>query len=411
MNSSRSFVTGASLRPREFILPWSGRGINYTERDIAAVVAVMREADPLTQGIYLEQFQNIFSDYHDDGGYAFAVSSCAAALELAADLIKVEQGDEIIIPAHTYVASAIPFARRGAKIIWADIDPDFRVVTAETLERCVTSRTKAIVVVHLYGMNAPMDEIMDLAAKRDFIVIEDCAQSLGASYKEKKSGTHGHIACYSFHAQKNITTLGEGGMITFKSSEYANLLPGLRHNGHHPFPVSRECYWIPAMVNVDFDIEGVWPHNFSLGEAQCALGISLMSRLDEVNERRRRNARWLIDNLSDYTELEFQKIPNGSTHSYHLLSARYNGVETGKNRNDLIKLLAFQFKVQAVVQYYPLYRYPLFVKAGLTEARCPHTDLFFDNMVSFPFYEWYSEKQLEYLLSSIKGAVEMLRCT
>jgi len=410
MNSSRSFVTGASLRPQEFILPWSGRGINYTEQDIAAVVAVMREADPLTQGIYLERFQNIFSGYHD-GVYAFAVSSGSAALELAAALIKIEQGDEIVIPAHTYVASAIPFARRGAKIIWADIDPDFRVVTAESIERCVTSRTKAVVVVHLYGLNAPMDEIMDLAEKRDFIVIEDCAQSLGASYKGKKSGAHGHIACYSFHAQKNITTLGEGGMITFKSSEYSDILPGLRHNGHHPFPISRECYWIPAMVNVDFDIEGVWPYNFSIGEAQCALGISLMSRLDEVNERRRRNARWLIDNLSDCKELEFQKIPHGSTHTYHLLSAKYNGTATAKNRDDLIKLLAFQFRVQAVVQYYPLYRYPLFVKAGLAEAKCPHTDFFFDNMLSFPFYEWYSEKKMEYLFSSIRKAIEILRRT
>ena len=134
MNRSRSFVTGASPGAGEFILPWSGRGVDYTtEEDIASVVEVMRHADPLTQGKYLVNFEKVFSDYHG-GMPAFATSSCAAALELAAMLIQIEPGDEVIIPAHTYVASAIPFARRGAKLVWADIDPDTRVITAEEAE-------------------------------------------------------------------------------------------------------------------------------------------------------------------------------------------------------------------------------------------------------------------------------------
>lgn len=409
VKESRSFVTGASPNATQFILPWSGRSITYTDQEIAAVVNVMKHADPQTQGLYQEQFESIFSEYHGDNLYAFSTSSCAAALELAALTLQLQPGDEVVIPAHTYVASAIPFARYGAEIVWADIDSDFRVVTAEMLERCITPRTKAFVMVHLYGVNAPMDDIMALSEKHDFVVIEDCAQSLGASYNGKKSGTHGHIACYSFHAQKNITTLGEGGMIATDSPDLAKIIPGLRHNGHHPFAEDREFYWIPAMNNVDCDINGVWPFNFSIGEAQCALGSLLMLRLDELNARRYRNARWIIDSLSDFTELEFQKIPEGSTHVYHLLCARYNGARTRSTRDDLIKILAFTYGIQAVVQYYPLYRYPLFIKAGMADADCPNTDIFFDNMLSLPFYEWYSEKELTYLVSSVKKALLLLR--
>lgn len=406
MNEPRSFDT--DTMKDKFILSWSGRAVNYTDEDIAVVIRAMKDADPLTQGRYQAKFEKVFSDYHE-GIPAFATSSCAAALELAADLIEIRPGDEVIIPAHTYVATAIPFARRGARLVWADIDPDTRVITGETVAARITSRTKAVVPVHLYGLCAPMDGIMSLAEKHGFWVIEDCAQALGASYRGKKCGTFGHLSCYSFHAQKNITTLGEGGMIMARSPEHVKKIPGLRHNGHREYPADRPFYWQPAMVNVDFDIEGVWPHNFSIGEIQCALGIQLMSRLKDLNSMRYRNARSIIKSLSDCPELKFQHIPEGSTHVYHLLSARYDSGIPDIDRNDLIKILAFKYKVQAVVQYYPLYRYPMMVKAGFGSADCPNTDHFFNNMLSLPFYEWFSEEQIDYLIKSTKEAVNKLR--
>jgi len=408
MRQARSFVLGTPLSGEDFFLPWSGRGIDYTEEDIAAVVEVMRHADPLTQGHYLEHFEKVFSDYHG-GVPAFATSSCAASLELAAMLIEVEPGDEIIMPAHTYVASAIPFARRGARLVWADIDPDTRVLSEETISAKISPNTKAVVMVHLYGLSAPMDGIVKLSEKHGFTIIEDCAQSLGGQYRGKRSGTHGHIACYSFHAQKNISTLGEGGMITVQSPEHGRLIPGLRHNGHHEFSADRQHYWKPAMVNVDFDIEGVWPFNFSIGEAQCALGIQLMKRIDDLNQRRYRNARSIIDSLADIPELAFQKIPEGSNHTYHLLSARYDGASSGTTRDQLIELLVDNYKIQPVVQFYPLYRYPMFVRAGMGEADCPNTDEFFDNMLSLPFFEWYGGDEIEYLIASVRKAVLSLR--
>jgi len=405
-NSNSLTVQGVSLKG-EYILPWSGRGTNYTDEDIATVVEVMKYSDPQTQGNNLLNFEEIFSEYH--GGLdAFATSSGAGSLEITADLIDIKPGDEVIVPAHTYIASAIPYARRGAKLVWADIDINTRVVSSKTILDKVTSKTKAIVVVHLYGLCIEMEEIVLIAKQRNLWLIEDCAQALGSSYKDKKCGTFGHLSIYSFHAQKNITTLGEGGMLMSSVPELSEKIPGLRHNGHRAFP-NKSHYWKPAMVNVDFDIDQVWPHNYSIGEAQCALGISLMKRLDEINARRFSLANQIISGLSDFPELKFQDIPNGSSHVYSNLCALFTSQKNGIDRDSLIILLNNKYKIQPVVQNNPLYRYPIMIKAGFGDSDCPNSDLFFDNMLSFPFYEWYSHDQINYLVDSIQKSILELR--
>jgi perosamine synthetase len=391
----------------EYILPWSGRGTNYTDEDIATVVEVMKFSDPQTQGNSLIKFEEIFSKYHH-GLDSFATSSGAGSLEITADLINIKPGDEVIIPAHTYIASAIPYARRGAKLVWADIDINTRVISPETIRDKLTPKTKAIVVVHLYGLCIDMEEIVSITKQHDLWLIEDCAQALGSSYKGQKCGTFGHLAIFSFHAQKNITTLGEGGMLLSNVKEFSEKIPGLRHNGHRNF-IDRDYYWLPAMVNVDFDMDLVWPHNFSIGEAQCALGASLMFRLDEINSRRVNLANKIISELSSLHELEFQKIPDESTHVYSNLCAMYTSKVSGVNRDSLIALLNNKYRIQPVIQNNPLYRYPIMIKAGFGNSDCPNSDLFFDNMLSFPFYEWYTDEQISYLINSVQKAVYELR--
>jgi perosamine synthetase len=392
----------------KFILPWTGRGIDYTDEDIAIVIDVMKNADPLTQGQYLKEFEKAFCDYHSDIP-SFAISSGAGGLEISADLIEVEPGDEIIIPAHTYVATVIPFARRGAKIVWADIDMETRVLNATTIEPLITSKTKAIIPVHLYGLCVEMEEILSLCKNNNIFIIEDCAQALGSSYKNRKCGTFGDISIYSFHAQKNITTLGEGGMISTRIPELSKKIPGLRHNGHRAFEIMKDYYWKPAMVNVDFDTMGIWPHNYSIGEAQCALGLNLLKRIDDINNRRIKNARYIIDSLSDLHEITFQKTPENATNVYSNLSALYINDSKHVTRDNLIQKLSEEYKIQPVVQNHPLYRYPLMKRAGYGDANCPNTDKFFDNMLSLPFYEWYSKNQLDYLIESTRMAIKSLR--
>lgn len=392
----------------EFKVPWSGRGSVYTEDEIAIVVEAMRSADPQTQGRYQIEFERAFVAYTSSPN-AFAVSSCTGAIELSALICALKPGDEVILPAHTFAASAIPFARAGATLKWADIDADTHVVTAETIAPLITSRTRVVVVVHLYGLVCDMDPIMALARQHGLIVVEDVAQAMGALYKGRQAGSIGDFGCFSFHTHKNITTLGEGGMLTVASASLAELVPGLRHNGMRAYAGERRQYWIPAMSDVDFDIDGLWPYNFCLGEVQCALGAKMLERLDSINAERAQRAHRFVAAFGDYPELVFQRVPRGCGHSYHLLPARYDGSAWNRTRDEFLEQLAYFAGVRAVVQYCPLYRYPMFQKGGFAAACCPETDRFYDNMVSFPFQQWMSEDQFELMISLVRSALDRMR--
>lgn len=385
---------------------FSGRSQKYLHEEIKAVVEAMQNAEPLTQGSYLKNFEKKFSNYIGSK-YTFAVCNATAAIEMAAQLCQFKPGDEVIAPSHTFTSSVYPFIKKGAKIIWADIDLKTRVVSAKTIERKITPKTKAIMVVHLYGYTANMAEIMKVARKNRLIIIEDAAQSLGSELSGKKSGVFGDFGVFSFHSHKNITTLGEGGMLTVKDKKIAKMIPLLRHNGHCDFPFSRDYYWVPAMGNVDLpELNGefMYPNNYCLGEIECALGIKLLDRIGKINEEKRKRALWFIDALKEYQELEFHRVDN-KRHNYHLLAARI----TNNKRDEFIKKMYHEKGIKCVVQYYPLNRYPFYQRLGLGKADCANADLFFDNMVSFPFQQWLSDKELKYMLKSVKEVLEDLR--
>lgn len=386
---------------------FSGRGIRYTDGEIQAVVQAMRDADPLTQGRYQEEFEARFSDYLGVKA-AFAVTSCTAALELAATLTGIGPGDEVIIPAHTFCSSAIPFARRGANLVWADIDLETRLITAATIRPLLTKKTKIIVVVHLYGLVADMDAILDLAGEYGIKVVEDVAHAVGGAYKGRKAGTLGDYGCFSFHSHKNISTLGEGGMIVVKDPGDMALVPSLRHNGHCDFTQDRDYYWQPAMGNLDFAVDGVWPFNFCLGEVQCALGSKLLERLDEINSDRRSRAEYLKAKLTPLDIFAFQKEPDGCEHIHHLFAARFLGEKYGIKRDEFMAELAFTHGIKVVVQYCPLYRYPLFKRSGFGNANTPNSDTFFDNMISFPFMPWMSREELDSMVEAVEKTFKSL---
>jgi perosamine synthetase len=385
-------------------VPWSGRGLAYTDDEIATVVEAMRTADPMTQGQYQAMFESKFAAF-TGAAHAFAVSSCTAALELSALLCRLGPGDEVIVPAHTFAATAIPFARTGARLVWADIDPCTRLVTAETIGPKITECTRVIVVVHLYGLVCDMDPITALAAEHSLLVVEDAAQSVGAEYKDRPAGSLGDFGCFSFHTHKNISTLGEGGALTVKSDAHAKLVPGLRHNGMRPYEGERPHYWIPAMTDVDFDIDGLWPYNFCIGEIQCALADKLLDRLGRINAERGVRAHRFMAAFEDFPELVFQSQPEGCGHAHHLMAARYDG----GSRDDLMTSLVNTHGIKVVVQYCPLYRYPMFRKAGMGDADCPETDRLYDRMVSFPFQHWMPEDQFDYMIEATRTALNDLR--
>lgn len=391
---------------------FSGRGILYTEEEIAVVAEVMRHGKTLTQGEYMRAFEQGFADYLG-AGQCFTTMNGVSALELSAQLCGFRPGDEVVVPSHTFTASAYPYLKKGARLVWADIDPVTRVVSAETLEKVLTPRTRAIVVVHLYGYVADMPAIMELARSRGILVIEDAAQSIGADVAGVKSGAWGDMAIFSFHSHKNMSTLGEGGMLVVRNPELAALVPMLRHNGHCAYPDPRpgggRDYWIPAMGNVDLpehNGEFLMPNNYCLGEAECALGLKLLERIDRINAEKRERALRFIDALADFPELEFHRV-DSTRHNYHLLVAcMRNG-----RRDAFIRSMYHDKGVKCVVQYLPLNRYDFYRKLGLDRADCPNADAFFDGQISFPFQHSLSEAEFDIMLEATRETLASLRET
>ncbi len=384
---------------------FSGRALDYTEEEIAVVVEALKTADPLTQGRYQTAFQEKFCAFNG-APHAFALFNGTCALELAAQLCRFKPGDEVVIPSHTFTSSAYPFAKKGASIVWADVDPVTRVVSAETLERVITPRTRAIVAVHLYGYVADMPQIMDLARGRGILVVEDACQAIGADIGGVRAGNFSDFGVFSFHSHKNLTTLGEGGMLTVQSPDYAAVIPMLRHNGHCAFPGDRPDYWVPAMGNVDFpelDGERLWPNNYCLGEVECALGAKQLERVDAINAEKRARAIAFIDALAGYPELVFHRV-NTTRHNYHLLVAQMDAPVS--RRDDFIRRMFHEHGVKCVVQYYPLNRYPLYRKLGFGKADCPNGDAFFDHMVSFPFQHNLTEGEFSHMLDAAKSVLD-----
>ena len=387
-----------------------GPGIQtrLTEDEIQAVVRCLREGPTWATGPEGEAFEKEFGAFIGSGGAA-AVSSCSSALELAAVLSGLGPGDEVILPAHTFVSSAVPFGRTGASIRWADIDPNARVASAKTIEPLLTKKTKVVVVVHLYGLPVEMDPVMALADRHGFLVVEDCAQAPGARYKGRRVGSIGHFGCFSFHTNKNISTLGEGGVLATRDPEDAVRARRLRWMGNWPFPAGRAKYWQPAMANLVEPIPGHWPFNYCMGEPNCAVGRLLIKRLDAINARRREMARRFMGSLAGFPELSFQTYSEDCEHVYHLMPARYDGAANGKTRDDLIDRLYNQYRVKCIVQYWPLCRSELFRKLAPSEAAVPETDCYFDRMISFPWGSAFTDAQIDDMASRVRAALDDMR--
>lgn len=388
-------------------IEWSGRAHDFSGYELNILKKVIKFANPLTQGIHLKNFEIALTKYLKKKNIA-VVSSAASALEIIAILLNLKKGDEVIIPAHTYCASAIPFARHGAKIVWCDIDLKTRVIDFEDLKKKITKKTKAIVAVHLYGYACDIYKLKKILNGKRIKIVEDCAQAFGAKLKLSHAGTIGDYGCFSFHGQKNISTLGEGGAIYVKKKSDFNKVKGLRHNGHRNYSQKRKNYWLPAMGNLEEDSKNFWPYKFTLSEIQCAAGWIMLKKIDRLNNIRIKRAKKMIKELSGFKDLIFHSSFEKQRHVYHLIPA-YCKKSKLFNRDKLIRVLYEKFKIRSIVQYYPLYKYPLFIKKGFKNAYCPNTENFFNNMISFPFHVNMKNKEFNYLINSIKKSIKIIK--
>ena len=390
---------------------WSGTGVpetglkvDYPEicgmyglEEVEAAVEAMR-APIYTLSTYTKKFQDEFAAYIGCK-YAFAVTNAASALEMAAYLIGVDEGDEVIVPAITFFSTTLGILRLGGKVVFADIDSTTYNVTAETIEQKITPKTTAIYVVHLYGLPVDMDPIMALAKKHNLKVVEDCAHTPGAEYKGKKVGGIGDYGCFSFHTAKNMTTLGEGGMLTTNDDAAAADIPALRHVGLRGYPDQKQ-YWLPYFYDVT-SVRERMPYNFCMTEIQAAVGRVQLRKVDAMNEKRREIARRYTEGLKDVKVLQLPHEPEGCIHVFHLYQTVIDG-----DRDKFVELLHDKYSIRTAPLYPPVYRFSIYKELGYEEGIAPTAERIFDHSACLPMTPALTDKQIDYVIESVAKAAK-----
>ncbi|CAN1209701.1 Glutamine--scyllo-inositol transaminase [Tumidithrix helvetica PCC 7403] len=316
----------------------------------------------VTQGALTQQFESLFRQRHNVE-YAFATTSCTAALHMAMVALEIQPDDEVIVPAFTWVTSAHCVEYVGAKVVFVDIEPETFNIDPVALEAAITSKTKAIVVVHLFGLAAKMQEIMAIARKYNLAVVEDAACATGTTYDGKPVGAIGDIGCFSFHPRKVITT-GEGGMVTTNNPKLAERIKILRNHGAsvNPDIDSSKPYYMGRFDHLGF--------NLRFSDIQAAIGVAQMGKLDKLLDERFACAKRYDAFLSPINELAIPQIPSPCGHSYQSYVVRLSiggtqrrnalmdalsteGIQTRPGTHAVHRLGYYQQKYATLPQAYP----------------------------------------------------------
>lgn len=293
-----------------------------------ALVAQCLQSGWVTQGPFVDQFEALFAKRHQ-AQHALATTSCTAALHLAGVALNLGPGDEVLVPAFTWITSAHTAEYSGAKAVFVDVDLATYNLDAAQLESAVTPRTKAIVAVHLFGLAAPMAAVMAVARKHHLAVVEDAACAVGSTSQGQPVGALGDIGCFSFHPRKVITT-GEGGMLTTNRADLAESLKSLRNHGATGTPVGADPskpYTLAAYDRLGF--------NLRMSDIQAAVGVAQMARLDSLLAERRACAHRynaLLAPLAAQGDLVLPTESVGDLHSYQSYVVRV--AQGGRDRRN-----------------------------------------------------------------------------
>jgi perosamine synthetase len=279
------------------------------------------ESGWVVQGPYVEEFERKFCDY-TGARFSVATSSCTTALHIAVAALGLKPGDEVIVPAFTWVSTANVVEYMGAKPVFCDIDLETFNIDPLRFDALVTPNTVGIIPVHLFGLCADMDAIGRGAEKHDLWIVEDGACALGASIGDRHAGTFGELGCFSFHPRKSITT-GEGGMITGERDDLEKLTRSLRDHGASRSDFDRHTT-SGAFRLSEYHLLGF---NFRMTDIQGALGSAQMDRAHDVIHERRRRAAAYDELLADLDWLRTPAVPAGYEHGYQAYVCMYRSEE------------------------------------------------------------------------------------
>jgi dTDP-4-amino-4,6-dideoxygalactose transaminase len=379
---------GKPVRERPFA-PWP-----YFARDEIEAARKVLESGKVNYwtGAEGRQFEKEFAEFVGCD-YAVAVANGTVALELALYALGIGPGDEVVVPSRTFIASASCAVMRGAKPVVADIDPVSQNITAETIARVLSPRTKAIVAVHLAGWPCDMDPIKKLARDRGLYVIEDCAQAHGATYKGKKVGSLGDVAAFSFCQDKIMTTGGEGGMLTTSNREIWERAWSYKDHGKSYAEVYKKDHppgfrWLHESFGT----------NWRLTEMQAAIGRVQLNKLPQWVEKRRINAAVLNERFSQLPALRVTVPPEDIGHAYYkyYVFLKTEALKEGWNRERVMLAIQAEGIPCFVGSCSEIYREKAFQKMGLGPAdSLPVAKSLGDTSLMFLVHPTLSEEDME----------------
>ncbi len=322
---------------------------------------------------------------------ALLTTSCTHALEMAALLLDLQPGDEVILPSFTFVSTVNAFVLRGARPVFADIRPDTLNLDESRLERLITPRTRAIVPVHYAGVGCEMDAILEIAGRRGLVVIEDNAHGLFGEYRGKKLGTFGSLATQSFHETKNLTC-GEGGALLINDPQYIERAEILREKG-----TDRSRFFRGQVDKYTWVDVG---SSYLPSDILAAFLYAQLEHWQEIQQKRRQIWEFYAANLSDWAEangVRLPVVPGHCQHPYHLFYLLFPSLD---NRQAFIQHLGRK-GILAVFHYLPLHLSGMGRRFGGQAGDCPVTEQVSDRLVRLPFYYSLSPTDLEMVLDAI----------
>ncbi|GGO47934.1 MULTISPECIES: DegT/DnrJ/EryC1/StrS family aminotransferase [Streptomyces] len=403
----------AAARPR-YTVPYARVGSVLDESDVEAVRELLLSGATLSAGPVRERFEEEFAALIGVR-HALSVTSGTVALELAIRLLDLEPGDEVITTPQTYQATIQPLLDHDVRVRFADVDPATANIDPRRVAELITPRTRAIVLVHYGGLPADMDALMRLARAHDLIVVEDAAHALGSVVNGRRPGALGHIGCFSFHTSKNITTLGEGGMITTDRDDWAERLRRVRGNEsdmvltdrHGGFagasgPPTGALYPGVAYTHDchSFRRSGT---NAAMSEAAAAMGLVQLGKLPGLVARRQAVAARLTAELAEFEAVRLPVVPAGVEHAQHLYTFSVDSERV--DRDELVRCLHAE-GVETYLRYFPLHLLPEWRARGHGLGDCPAAErAWFQEHMNLPCGPWLTDDQVELLATAVNRAL------
>ena len=381
-------------------------GTIYGTEEEEAVLDVIRKGAP-TSGENCIRFERAYAEYCGVA-HARAVSNGTAALFLSLLALGIKPGDRVLTTPLTWIATAAAGATLGAEVDFVDIDPETYNMDPEKLAAKITPNTRAVLPVHLYGQCCDMDAILALSREHGIAVVEDACHAIGAEYKGRKSGSLGATGCFSFHEQKNMSTLGEGGMITTHDPELFERVALYRSHctrvygestkycrlDETRFPMGKRFWW------QDFDDTG---YNFRMTDVQAAVGLVQLRKLDSMNQRRIECAAYLSNKLADVPGLKLPSVAPGCKHVFHLYPLEIDAAVFGMNKEEFVYAMFHEHGIKVGTHYIPLHYSTAFQKRGFHRGQFPVVEQVAERLVTLPLHPRLTGEALDYLVACIKS--------